>query len=244
MAVVKTKSWFRLRPNAACHSNLESLPTWLTVSSMPRIIKPHEERHTSIVEFEPSVQEAFYAKGDIPTDPASILADARDEAERKVQEAYAEGMRRGLESGEAKFHESVGEAAQALQAAAEAMTEKRVEFLDSLSPQVVQLAEAIAARILTREIREDSEAVLGIARGALEKILDEEEVRLRVNPGDVETLRSHRVTLLEEFDALKVIEVVADEGVTSGGCIAESERLHIDAQLESQLAEILGKILD
>ena len=211
---------------------------------MPRVIKPYEERHAGVIEFEPSIQEALYAKGGVRADPASILADAREEAERKVLEAYTEGMRRGLESGEAKFQESVGEAAQALQAAAEAMTEKRVEFLDSLSPQVVQLAEAIAARILTREIRDDSEAVLAIARGALEKILDEEEVRLRVNPGDVETLRSHRVTLLEEFDAIKIIEVVADEGVTSGGCIAESERLYIDAQLESQLAEILGRILD
>ena len=211
---------------------------------MPRVIKPYEERHAGVIEFEPGIQEALYAKGGVRADPTSILADAREEAERKVLDAYAEGMRRGLESGEAKFQESVGEAAQALQAAAEAMTEKRVEFLDSLSPQVVQLAEAIAARILTREIRDDSEAVLAIARGALEKILDEEEVRLRVNPGDVETLRSHRVALLEEFDAIKIIEVVADEGVTSGGCIAESERLYIDAQLESQLAEILGRILD
>ena len=117
-------------------------------------------------------------------------------------------------------------------------------FLDSLSPQIVHLAGKIAERILTREIRHDSEAVIGIVRSALKKILDEEGVRLHVNPEDVETLRAHRVTLLEEFDAVKIIEIIADEGVTSGGCIAESERLYIDAQLESQLTEILATILD
>ncbi|HPX39768.1 MAG TPA: hypothetical protein PLF51_04985, partial [Candidatus Hydrogenedentes bacterium] len=72
------------------------------------------------------------SSGTLALDPRQILEDARQEAELKVREAYAEGLRRGTEAGQAKFAEAVGKAAEALEHAAVAMREAQAEFLLSL----------------------------------------------------------------------------------------------------------------
>ena len=48
-----------------------------------------------------------------PETPETILAAARREAELKVREAYAEGMRKGFEAGKAQFDASVAQAGDA-----------------------------------------------------------------------------------------------------------------------------------
>ena len=177
-------------------------------------------------------------------DPAVILEQARQDAEEKVREAYAEGMRRGMEAGEEKFSEAVGESAQMLSQAAETLAQAREEFLDALEPQMVQLATSIASKIIDRETQVSAEIVKHTARSVLERILDEERVVLRINPQDLETLREHRIQLLEEFEGIKQLELQRDDTVAPGGCIAVTEHLRIDGRLESQLEQIMNQLME
>lgn len=171
--------------------------------------------------------------------PEMILAEARREAEQKTQEAYGEGMHRGLEAGEAQFQESVAEAAEMLERAAAAMQEAHEAFLKSLEPQVVALATAIAERILRREARLDPELVHTSARKALEHLTDRERLTIHVNPEDLEALRAQKVALLENFDGVREINIQPDPSISPGGCVVESELMQVDARLESQFEEIL-----
>ena len=100
----------------------------------------------------------------------------------KVREAYAEGLRRGTEAGQAKFAEAVGKAAEALEHAAVAMREAQAEFLLSLEPQVVALAAAIAERILRREPSIEPERVRTTVHEALVHLEKRERITLRMNP--------------------------------------------------------------
>lgn len=177
-------------------------------------------------------------------DPRALMEEARVEAEAKVREAYAEGLRRGQASGEERFRESVGEAAEMLSRASEAMGDARENYLDVMTPQVVALAHAIAARILEREVKLDSEVVLTSARKALAHLLDRERLTLRVNPADLETLRSHKVALLEEFEGTGSLVVVEDDSVSSGGCVVESDTMEADARMESQLEAVLEALME
>ncbi len=211
---------------------------------MPRVIKPEEGRQAEVVAFEHTVLEAIGGDARDYVDPATILADARAEAEGRVQEAYAEGMRRGVEAGEAQFKESVGESAALLQKAGEVLQQERQAFLDSLESQIVQLSFAIARRILQREAQLSPEVVQTTARAALEQVLDQEHVVLHVNLADLETIRGERGTLLDDFDGIQRLDVVPDESVESGGCVAESDQLHVDARLEAQLEQILDTLME
>ncbi|MCH8204724.1 MAG: hypothetical protein IID09_06140 [Candidatus Hydrogenedentes bacterium] len=177
-------------------------------------------------------------------DPAAILDQARQDAEEKVREAYAEGMRRGMEAGEEKFSQAVGESAQMLSQAAETLRQARQEFLDALEPQMVQLATSIASKIIDQETQVSVEIVKRTTRSVLERILDEERVVLRVNPQDLETLREHRIQLLEEFEGIKQLELQPDDTINPGGCVAVTEHLRIDGRLESQLEQIMNQLME
>jgi len=160
----------------------------------------------------------------------AVLAEAREEAERKVREAYEEGYRRGMEAGKRDFDASVETAAQALEAAADAIRHARQEFLDSLEGEVVLLTRGIAERVTLRESSTDPSLVTRLARAALEALLEEEDVRLRVNPVDWQALQDQRVQLLDDFRGLKRLQINADDAVTPGGCIADTKSFRADFQ--------------
>ena len=181
--------------------------------------------------------------GDLALDPHQILEQARQEAEQKVREAYAEGLRRGTEAGQATFAEAVGKAAEALHTAATAMEEARTEFLRSLEPQVVALATMIAKRILRREPSVEPERVQKTVREALMHLERHERIVLHLNPADLTALKEQNVDLLDGFEAADALEVVADEAVAPGGCVAETDHLEVDARLESQLQKIIDELM-
>ncbi|MDK1020130.1 MAG: FliH/SctL family protein [Candidatus Hydrogenedentes bacterium] len=212
---------------------------------MPRIIKGRDTDKDGVSAYRRlALDEEASNALQAAVDPAVILEQARQDAEEKVREAYAEGMRRGMEAGEEKFSEAVGESAQMLSQAAETLAQAREEFLDALEPQMVQLATSIASKIIDRETQVSAEIVKHTARSVLERILDEERVVLRINPQDLETLREHRIQLLEEFEGIKQLELQRDDTVAPGGCIAVTEHLRIDGRLESQLEQIMNQLME
>jgi flagellar assembly protein FliH len=211
---------------------------------MPRLIKAYE---AGTVEFccyerdtlEPPILINAHGLPGTAEQRDAILAEAKALAEHQVREAYAEGLRRGEAAGRAQFEASLAEAAQALAAAAGAIQSAHATFLDSLEPQVVALAHAIAAQVVQREANTDGDLVLRTVRRALEGLADRKRLVLRLHPKDLEALRLHKVTLFEEFDGVETIELAADDTVTPGGCVAESDTLHADARLEIQLQRAL-----
>ncbi len=209
---------------------------------MARIIKSQESEGNGVSSYERDILETTEASSARYVDPASILAEARAEAEEKVREAFAEGLERGRKAGLKKFEDSVGEAEQVLKTAGEELKSARQAYLDDMEPRLAQLASAIAAKILGREAEIGEDLVRNCARTALESIVDLERVTLKVNPGDLDAIREHKVKLLDEFDGLGQLEIVADESIEPGGCIAVSDRLHVDAQWETQIQQILEKL--
>ncbi len=212
---------------------------------MSKIIKTAERAANVIEAYERDLLDVSVALSNEEigsVDPAVIMAEARAEAEEKVQEAYAEGLRRGEEAGRERFDESLAECEAALQQAGRAILEAQTEFIESLEPQVVSVIEAIAFRILRRESTTDPELVKTMAREALTCLTGQEQLLVRVNPQDAQALRDHRVDLLSEIEGIDHFEIIDDDSVSPGGCVTESDRAHIDARFESQLKEILDRL--
>lgn len=172
----------------------------------------------------------------------AVLEEARGEAERKVSEAYAEGRQRGFEAGHREFMESVGGCAEALREAAAAMTGAREVFLDSLEPEVVELATLIARRILTCELSTQEDLVQHTVRKALSVLADRQRLLIRLNPEDVDAIKRHEVMLLEEFAGIEQLEVEANEAISPGGCEVRSETMEVNARLDVLLAEVLATL--
>ncbi len=176
-------------------------------------------------------------------DPAEVLAEARREAEQKVQEAYAEGLRRGEEAGKAAFLEKVGEAAAVFSSSAEAIRLSHEQFLESFEPSVVLLARAAAERVLRRELRAtDTELIQATVHAAVSAMSERERVVLHLNPADIAALEENGIDIAQTMADAPEVNIVSDETVSPGGCVIDSDALHVDAQLEEQLGRIFDAL--
>lgn len=214
---------------------------------MTKIIKSYRNEEERILNYVRNPLESMNLEDADSTafvDPATILAEARALAAQKVEEAYAEGMRRGEAAGEAAFLASVGEAASVLERLTGQLSEERAAFLASLESQVLEVVRAVTKKILKREAEMAPEVVGSMVQNALATLAAQESVTIRVNPVDLEQIVARKQDLLEQFEQLKQLVVVPDEAVESGGCIAESEKLHIDARLTSQLNILIDRLLE
>ncbi len=173
-----------------------------------------------------------------------VLAEARMEAQQKVQEAYAEGLRRGAEAGKSQFLAQVSQAAEALHASSEAIRAARDNYLGTLEPQMLELVGEVARRILHRESRTDPDLIARTVRAALEHLVERETVVIHVNPEDADALKEQKIALLEEFDGVRQISVMPDAEIPRGGCVVETEHVHADARIDAQLERILDALLE
>ena len=151
------------------------------------------------------------------------LATARDEAERIARKAEAEGRERGLG---AVTELLVGARAVAARARAGAEAELRA------------LAVRIAEKILGRELALDAGAVVDVAAEALRHAGEPRELVVRCASEDLEALERGKPRLLERCRAAQAVRFVADDRVSRGGCIVETELGVVDARLSTQLDAI------
>ncbi len=100
--------------------------------------------------------------------------------------------------------------------------------------ELINLALAIARRILHREISIDPEALHGLVHTALQKLQNREISRVRVYPNGADAVRS----ALERIGAAPAIQVFPDGGLKSGSLVFETSFGELDASIDSQLQEI------
>jgi flagellar assembly protein FliH len=110
----------------------------------------------------------------------------------------------------------------------------RGSFRAEAEHDTVQLAIAIARRVLHRELSTDSEAILGLVMAASQKLTARETHRLRVSPSDAAAIQEHRSRL----ELPLALEIVSDASLSPGSAIFETSRGELDASIGTQLAEI------
>ena len=110
----------------------------------------------------------------------------------------------------------------------------RPRFRREAEEDTVNLAIAIARRVLHRELATDPEAILGLVIAAFQKLNARETHRLRVSPADVTALEENRARM----DLPAGLEISSDPSVPMGSTIFETSRGELDASVDTQLAEI------
>lgn len=156
------------------------------------------------------------------------------DTERRIEEAH----RRGFVEGEARGRQT---ASQQVQAAVERLARSAAEFL-ALRPQarreaeedVVQLALAVARRVLRRELTVDPGAILGLVKAAMEKLDARDLRKIRAHPETAALLGKY----LLDAGLPERMEIVPDGALEKGAAILETARGSLDASVDTQVAEI------
>lgn len=173
---------------------------------------------------------------------AASLKEKKEKDEQMIRVAAQEGFDRGLSEGVSRGREVERKkslsALAAFEKALNDLARIRRETLSQLEPQILDLALAIAEKVIHSEIRTNREVFLGVLKEALRNILDKEGMTIRLNPVDYDYMLEVNPRILNSFEGVKDPVFQRDDSIEQGGVVVETLFGQVDARLDSQMREI------
>jgi flagellar assembly protein FliH len=167
---------------------------------------------------------------------------ARQREEPAYRKGFADGKAQGINDGE---HTGFELGTQKIEPLINSIKETliqlnsiREETYRQIEKEVVELALAIAQKIICREISTDPETVVYVARQALAKVDGPGGIKIKLNPSDLQFINETKYQLSNLTADVHHVAFEADESIQSGGCVIETELGEIDARIEQQLQAI------
>ena len=166
-----------------------------------------------------------------------------EEAEQVGYErGFCEGEIQGREAGEKdglkKGRQSVQPAIDTLETLLEDLQLVRKKTLHDLEAEIIALTMGVARKIVGQELAVRPELVVSIIKNALSQIEAAGEIRIKLNPDDLELLNHTPANLEAELSDSAAVSFESDPAIASGGCIIETDAGNIDARLETQFQAI------
>jgi flagellar assembly protein FliH len=165
-----------------------------------------------------------------------LRAIAAETRRRAREEGYSEGL--------AEARAQTASAIDALAAAEQGIRSREEKFLRAAERSAVELAIAIAEKIVGGTVAARPEAVLDVVAGALLRTASRHRLAIEVNPDDLELVAESAEGLAAKLGGVQRLDVVAERRIERGGCIVRTEEGEIDARIGSQLervAELLAE---
>jgi flagellar assembly protein FliH len=204
----------------------------------PEEIEGEEEKEE---EPEPSEEE------DLPEDDSSEEEELRAEFDQQLADETRKAFESGRERGRIEGRQLEREAQETSKSVSEEQRTKliaetidnfvqeRDRYLRAVEHEVVNLALAVAARILRREAQMDPLLLTGAVRVALGQLAGSTQVRMRVPPNELE-MWTEAMALVPNL-AIKPV-VISGDGMRLGECVIETELGSVDLGIRTQLSEI------
>lgn len=176
---------------------------------------------------------------------AALSADEREE--QAYLKGFEEGRAQGLSEGEnAGFEQGTQKIEPLINSIKEALIQLaaiRRETYSQIENEVVELALAIAQKVICREVATDRETVVCVAKEALAKIDDPGKITIKMNPADLLFINETKYQLANMIADVNNVTFEGEESIQSGGCIIETQLGEIDARIEKQLEAVKESFL-
>lgn len=172
---------------------------------------------------------------------AQLQTQLQAQLQAQKKQAWEQGARECENKLRAEHDTALANERKRVTQALEEFGGERKTYFDRAESEVVQLALAIARKILHREAQIDPLFLTGIVRVALEKVAATSIVKLRVSENDVFKWR-------QIVAALKGVqpqpEVLGDPTLPNGRCIMETDVGTTQISLDTQFREVERGLLD
>ncbi|MCB0877440.1 MAG: hypothetical protein KDC46_00460 [Thermoleophilia bacterium] len=203
--------------------------------------------------FEPEVEAAQVDDTPAPPDPAevarSIIAEARETARTMLQQARdviaadrARAVEQGHEEGYAAGRAHADEEMSGLVATCEQIgvhvMEERERVLAQSEADVVELALAIARRIVNASLDVDETLVVDACRGAMRKAFQRGSMQVLAHPDDLALLRTAGPKLAAELGGVDHLDFIEERRLDRGSVIVRTPVGEIDATISGKADKI------
>jgi flagellar assembly protein FliH len=152
--------------------------------------------------------------------------------------AWTEGFQQGYDEGLRLATQEQQEISTRLGALLHDVAADNDELLRALETQVIELALAVAEKVIAREAKTDPTLILSVVRSALSEIHDASELRIHVNPDDYPLLETRWQEMLPRSVAERS-ELTADDLVERGGVVVETRIGYVDSQLKTRINQVV-----
>ncbi|MHC4797866.1 MAG: FliH/SctL family protein, partial [Planctomycetota bacterium] len=177
----------------------------------------------------------------------SIRSSAHEEGYRiGHKEGLAEGRRDGNERAMAeatrKFDEQQAGLIESCKRLIAGIEADRDAWFTSARQDLIDLAMAIARRVVVHVGGHEREVILANLEEAIELTGARSQVTVMVNPADAESAKIFAQSLVDAQQQWKHVRVVEEGEILPGGCRIQWESGAVDATLETQLDRIAAEL--
>ena len=158
-----------------------------------------------------------------------IINTAKEQAQQIVEqakEAYEQEKQRGYQDG---LDESkVDQADQMLK-----VVSRTINYLSDVEQTMADILLSGVKKIIG-EFDQETLAV-NLVRNALQHVRNEKQVSIRIPPSQYNMVKSRLNEILTDYKGVGFVDLVADQRLSTGDCIMESEIGVVDASVDVQL---------
>ena len=175
-------------------------------------------------------------------DSEETSVDGETPIEDIRESAYAEGFMKGEEAGTESERKRLRNIFDTFGTAFTELGKLRETLNFNAERGAVELALAIAEKVISHEVSVNKEILLGVLKRALEKVIDPEKIKIRINKSDLQFINESGYRISGLTDNPEDVIIEGDDTISRGGCVIETGFGSIDARIESQL-QAVGDLL-
>lgn len=154
------------------------------------------------------------------------------------QQAYELGYAEGNKSGVESERKNLVSALNTLNKGIIQLDEIKTELYHNAEKEVVNLAIAIAEKIVKHEVSIKKDTILNVLKQAVNKIVDSDKIKIRLNPSDLQFLNAQNNEYPNLVDDMQDMTFEEDATILSGGCLIETKLGDIDARINKQFEAV------
>ena len=190
----------------------------------------------------PATETNGHMTGDAGNNQPKKNREAVEAKQRAVEkEAYHKGFSKGVTEGMARERKNLCQTTELVAKLNRELNTLNVNFLKNNKKTILDLAFAIAARVIHKEVSTDRQIILSVLEDALRDIQDRQGAKILLSPEDYRCVTEAPPAFL---DQCRDILFERDEKIAPGGVVIEGPTGIVDARLDQQFYKIKDALYD
>ncbi len=172
------------------------------------------------------------------SDPEYFKKTFSKEIGRIEKQAFQKGLSDGIKKGKDIQRQEASQMISALSSLIQELSELKQKTLLDSEEQMLELSLAVAQKIIHTECDERRDVVQKVLREAIRNIVDRENMKIRINPEDLQYMTAIKNEFLSTLEGIRNVVFEKDETIGRGGAVIEARFGEVDARIDQQFNEI------
>ena len=183
--------------------------------------------------------EALFEEEGMSSESHQTKTELAENHAAELEEAYSRGFVEGEKTGTLSERKKIEPVFETFRGAILELGRCREALVSKFEKASVELALAIARKIVCHEVSINRETVVDVLKGTMKETGGSEIVKIRINPSDFQIVKDAGRSFPElAVENMGNATLEGDSSVPSGGCVVDTDFGSVDARIEHQFGAI------